>query len=241
MKKQITILNLYSRDMNVYGDIGNVIALKKRLQWRGYEPIVIEYNTGDELPESVDIIVGGGGQDSNQSGIIDDLQSIKPTLQKWADEKVPMLMVCGMYQLFGKIFKTKDGTVLEGIGLLDVETYGGNERLVGNIVTSSDKFGQIVGYENHSGKTYIGDEAKALGEMIQGAGNNGQDNTEGAISSNVIGTYLHGALLPKNPLVADFLINAALKNIGIKNDDNKSLDIDKIAEKARQVAIKRPR
>ena len=241
MKKQIKILNLYSRDMNVYGDIGNVIALKKRLEWHGYDPVVIEYNTGDKLPESVDIVVGGGGQDSNQSSIIDDLHSIKPTLQKWADENVPMLMICGMYQLFGNMFKTKDGHILKGIGVLDVDTYGGNERLVGNIVTHSDKFGDIVGYENHSGKTYLGDNSSSLGEIVQGAGNNGQDNTEGAIYNNVIGTYLHGALLPKNPKIADFLITNAIKNSGEKKVELHTLDIDKIAEQARQVAVKRPR
>ncbi|HEX7483558.1 MAG TPA: glutamine amidotransferase, partial [Candidatus Saccharimonadales bacterium] len=150
-KKQITVLQLYPRDMNIYGDWGNTLVLKRRLEWHGYDANLLAYNPGDTFPKDVDLIVGGGGQDSGQDIIQNDLLKIAPILQKLADDNVPMLMICGLFQLFGKFFKTQDGHVIEGIGLLDIETHAGPERLTGNIITESDQFGEIIGYENHSG------------------------------------------------------------------------------------------
>ena len=235
----ITILQLYPRDMNIYGDHGNLLVLKRRLQWYGYEPIIVEYNVGDSLPKSVDIIVGGGGQDSGQEIIHADLLKIGPQLKKWADEDVPMLMVCGLYQLFGKFFKTSKDKTLEGIGILDVETHGTNERLIGNIVTATDEFGDIIGYENHSGQTFLGENAKAFARTLKGAGNNSKDANEGARYKNVIGTYLHGSILPKNPQLADFLIRTAVtKKYG---DFSTDLIDDLFVDLARGVARERPR
>lgn len=235
----ITILQLYPRDMNIYGDHGNLLVLKRRLQWYGYEPIVIEYNVGDTLPKTVDIVIGGGGQDSGQEIIHADLLKIGPQLKKWADEDVPMLMVCGLYQLFGKFFKTSKEKTLEGIGILDIETYGTNERLIGNIVTATEEFGEIVGYENHSGQTFLGEDVKAFARTLKGAGNNSKDANEGARYKNVIGTYLHGSILPKNPKLADFLIRtAATKRYG---DFSTDLIDDLFVDLARSVALERPR
>ncbi len=237
--KIITILNLYSNDMNIYGDRGNVLCLQRRLEWYGYQPQVIEYNQGDIFPENVDIIIGGGGQDSGQEKIKVDLIKIGPKLKKLADDGVSMLMICGLYQLFGKFFKTSDGEIIEGIGLLDIETYGKSERLIGNIVTQSESFGDIVGYENHSGQTFLGHNVQAFGRVRIGAGNNTSDVSEGARYKNVIGSYLHGSLLPKNPAVADFLIEqAAIRKYGDFNV--KGLD-DSYVGQARKIAIKRPR
>ena len=191
-KKTINLLQLYPRDMNIYGDWGNTLVLKKRLEWHGYTVNLLEYNPGEAFPEDVDLIVGGGGQDSGQSKIGEDLLLIGPKLKALADDNVPMLMVCGLYQQFGHFFKTKDGQIIKGIGLLDVETVAGDERMIGNIVTSSDEFGLIVGYENHSGRTTLSAHATALGRVIRGAGNDGKDETEGARYRNVIGTYMHG-------------------------------------------------
>lgn len=239
MSQPITILQLYPRDMNIYGDYGNLLVLKRRLERYGYEPKIIEYNPGDEFPKSADIVIGGGGQDSGQSKIQDDLLKIGPKLKAMAEADVPMLMVCGLYQLFGKFFKTKDGEIIKGISILDVETYGKSERLIGNIITESPFFGQIVGYENHSGQTYLGSDAKPLGLVVLGAGNNTDDNHEGARYKNVIGTYLHGSILPKNPQLADFLIKQAVtKRYG--EFTRPPLD-DSLAEKARVAAMKRPR
>lgn len=240
MKKQaITILQLYPKDMNIYGDNGNLLVVTKRLEWYGYTPVVIEYNVGDVLPKKVDIIVGGGGQDSGQEIIHADLLKIGPQLQKWANAGVPMLMVCGLYQLFGHFFKTLAGTQLDGIGILDIETYGTNERLIGNIITHSEEFGDIIGYENHSGQTHLGSKAKPLATVIKGAGNNAADGNEGARYKNVIGTYLHGSVLPKNPLLADFLIRTAVsKKYG---EFSPNLIDDLFADTARGIARTRPR
>ncbi len=239
MKKRITILHLYPRDMNIYGDHGNLEVIQRRLEWYGYEPEIITYNQGDALPETADIILGGGGQDSGQGKIHKDLLSIGPRLKEWADTGVPMLMVCGLYQLFGHSFKTLDNVQLEGIGVLDIHTYGTNERLIGNIVTHNEAFGDIVGYENHSGQTFLGDTAEPFAKVIKGAGNNSKDGHEGARYKNVIGTYLHGSLLPKNPAVADYLIKtAALRKYGEFSPD---LIDDMFAELARDIAKERPR
>jgi len=238
-EKQITILQLYPHDMNIYGDWGNVLVLKRRLQWHGYSPHVIEYNVGDIFPDEADIIIGGGGQDAGQDNIQADLLSIGTHLHTQAENDVPMLMICGLYQLFGKFFKTQDGHVIKGIGMLDLETHAGSERLIGNITTSSSQFGDIIGYENHSGQTFLGSGVSPLGRVVKGAGNNGQDDTEGARYRNVIGTYMHGSLLPKNPTVADFLIEKAVtKKYG---DFIPTVIDDRFAEAAREVALKRPR
>lgn len=235
----ITILQLYPRDMNIYGDHGNLQVLVRRLEWYGYQPKVITYNVGDKLPREVDIIIGGGGQDSGQTKIHADLLKIGPVLKKWADGGTPMLMVCGLYQLFGHFFRTLNNVTLDGIGVLDVKTYGTNERLIGNIITNSEVFGDIIGYENHSGQTYLGETAKPFATVIKGAGNNSKDGQEGAVYKNVIGTYLHGALLPKNPAIADFLIKTAVKRkYGAFSDD---LIDDMFADLAREVARERPR
>lgn len=225
--------------MNIYGDWGNTLTLKRRLEWHGYTVTLLEYNPGDTFPTDIDLIIGGGGQDSGQSVIGADLINIGSTLRSLADDDVPMLMVCGLYQQFGHFFKTKDGEIIKGIGLLDIETIGGNERLIGNIVTSSEEFGMIVGYENHSGQTTLGSHAQPLGKIIRGAGNNGRDESEGARYRNVIGTYLHGSLLPKNPLLADWLIEkATTRKFG---EFHANVIEDRFAELARDVAQRRPR
>lgn len=235
----INVLQLYPRDMNIYGDWGNTLVLKRRLEWHGYEVHLLAHNPGDSFPSSVDIIVGGGGQDSGQSKIGEDLIAIGPRLKALADEGVPMLMICGLYQQFGHFFRTHEGEMIKGIGLLDIKTVAGTKRLIGNIVTASDEFGEIVGYENHSGLTTLGEMATPLGKVIRGAGNNGTDGTEGARYRNVIGTYLHGSVLPKNPLIADHLIRCAVeRKYGMFTP--RPID-DSYAESARRVAMKRPR
>lgn len=235
----IIILQLYPRDMNIYGDQGNLQVLIRRLEWYGYTPKVISHNQGDTLPKDVDIVIGGGGQDSGQEKIHADLLKIGPTLKTWADAGVPMLMVCGLYQLFGHFFRTLNNVEIKGIGILDIETFGTNERLIGNIVSSSEKFGDIIGYENHSGQTFLGDGVVPFATVVRGAGNNAKEGHEGAIYKNVIGTYLHGSILPKNPAVADFLIKTAVKRRYQSFSDD--LIDDMFATMAREVARNRPR
>ena len=238
-KGTINLLQLYPKDMNIYGDWGNTLTLKRRLEWHGYDVTLLAYNPGDTFPQNVDLVVGGGGQDSGQTTIGTDLLAIGPRLQQLADDEVPMLLICGLYQQFGHFFKTKDGEIIKGIGLLDIETTAGDERLIGNIVTEDPAFGSIIGYENHSGQTVLGPTAKPFGTVIRGAGNNGHDGTEGARYKHVIGTYLHGSLLPKNPAVADYLIEqAAIRKFG---EFSPVVIDDSVADAARVVAAQRPR
>lgn len=242
MKKyELNILELYPKDMNIYGDSGNVLVLKKRAEKRNISVNILSYNIGDSFPKNVDIVVAGGGQDSGQEKVNKDLLKIKNKLKKLAENYTPMLLICGSYQLFGNYFRTNEGKVLKGIGILNAYTEATNERMVGNIITESVPFGEIIGYENHSGKTTLEGDTLPFGLVKLGAGNNGEDNTEGARYKNVIGTYLHGSLLPKNPRIADFLISEAMAK---KYPDDftklKALD-DSLADKARKVAITRPR
>lgn len=149
-----------------------------------------------------------------------------------------MVMVCGLYQLFGKFFKTSEGLVIQGIGIFDAETHGSPTRMIGNIVLDTP-FGEVIGYENHSGKTFLGTAAKPFGRVIKGAGNNGDDGYEGAVYKNVYGTYLHGSLLPKNPVFADELIRQAAIN---KYGEFTPATLDEaLTDKAREVARSRPR
>lgn len=233
--KVIKLLQLYPSEMNIYGDWGNALTIKKRLEWQGYSVELLEHHPGAVFPKDADIIVGGGGQDSGQDKIRDDLLKIGDDLRKLADSGTPMLMICGMYQLFGRFFQTSEGDRIEGIGIFGAETIAGPKRLIGNIITKSDQFGDIIGYENHSGLTYLDKSQKPLASVVKGAGNDGKDGSEGAIYKNVIGSYLHGSLLPKNPKIADWLIEKAVINkLGEYNP--KPVD-DSTAKQARKTSL----
>ena len=237
---KIKILHLYPKEMNLYGDHGNVLAIKRRCEWRNIDVEVIEHEPDNKIPKDVDIIFGGGGQDSGQGIIEDDLQEIAPKLKDMIEDGVPCLVICGLYQLFGKYFQTSDGKKIMGTSILDIITNAGPERLIGNIVINSYGFGEVVGYENHSGLTSIGPNVNPFGEVILGAGNNGEDKTEGCRYKNCIGTYLHGPILPKNPKLADFFIEKALERKSATGVMLKKLD-DEIEEKAHASAASRPR
>ena len=233
------ILNLYPDEMNIYGDSGNVLTLTRRLQWHGYDSEVIFFHPGDTFPDDVDLVIGGGGQDSGQTKISNDLIRIAPNLKGLADSGVPMLMICGLFQLFGHRFVTENGTEIKGISIFDAETLAKDKRLIGNIVIESD-FGKVIGYENHSGQTYLKNKQKPFGVIIKGEGNNTDDRTEGARINNVFGSYLHGSLLPKNPVFADYLIKTAVEKKFGKKVTLKKLD-ESITHRARESAQARPR
>ncbi|NEG54926.1 type 1 glutamine amidotransferase [Bifidobacterium platyrrhinorum] len=252
MAKTIDVMSLYPKDMNIYGDSGNVLTVTRRLALYGYEPRVTAYNQGDPWPEHIDMVLGGGGQDTGQKKIIDDFFTRADALAALAESGTPMLMICGMYQLFGEYFETVDGTRLDGIGVIPAHTIGRDVRMIGNLVEHSDEFGDVIGYENHSGQTFLraGVGVRPLGRVDQeGRGNNGEDHTEGARVHNVIGTYMHGSLLPKNPAIADFLIRTAAENrygeFGTADQtDAQAAELarlDKVAAEARAVAAGRPR
>ena len=236
---KITLGHLYPKQMNVYGDMVNIITLKYRLDARG---IKVEYRPVDSVAElkiaKPDILVGGGGQDSNQDIVQSDLLKNKTLLNNLADNGVVMLMICGLYQLFGHRFIVSDEHIIEGIGVLDLETKADHTRLIGNVVAESD-WGQLVGFENHSGRTHLGAGVKPLAKVIKGAGNNGATKDEGAVYNNVFGSYLHGPMLAKNPQFADELIKRALQNNG-ESTELITLD-DTIEKQAAVIAAKRPR
>ena len=244
--KTITVTQLYPDQMNIYGDNGNAQILCYRLQQYGYKPVLQAYNSSADREKLIhsDLVVGGGGQDSGQRAILSDLQLIKPDLLSMAADKVPMLMICGLYQLFGHYFQTKDGDKLDGIGLFDMVTIGGNKRLIGNATIESDDFGVLVGYENHSGVTTLGDNQAALGQVVMGYGNDGTGVSEGARRYCVMGTYLHGPVLSKNPVLADWLIQRSLEHrygiTKLRPVDNQSAkrltELDKLIAQARSAA-----
>lgn len=232
-------MSLYPRDMNIYGDRGNVLALVRRARAHGYAPRVVEVNPGDPLPDEVDIVLGGGGQDSGQARVANDLLQRAEQIRALVNDGVPMLMICGMYQLFGHRFLTSSGDELTGIGVLDVSTRGADTRMIGNTVVMSDEFGEIIGYENHSGDTVLGANSRPLGRVTQGFGNNPRDGVEGARTAHVIGSYLHGSLLPKNPAISDYLIRtAATRRYG---SFTPRASLDETTSKARESAKQRPR
>lgn len=234
----VHIVHLYASEMNIYGDNGNVAVLRRRLEWRGIDVAVSRLGVGDQVPSDTHLLVGGGGQDAGQAVITDDLASKGPDLRAAADAGVPMLLICGMYQMAGHYFAPFDAPRLAGVGLLDLHTEAGPTRLIGNIAVDSD-LGPLVGYENHSGLTYLGADARPLGTTAVGQGNNGTDGTEGARRDNVIGTYLHGPVLAKAPSMADHLLSEALAAAGMSRD-LEPLD-DSLAEQAARVARSRPR
>ncbi|WP_228386805.1 type 1 glutamine amidotransferase [Ornithinicoccus halotolerans] len=209
-KGRVHLVHLYPREMSIYGDLGNTRCLAARLRWHGYEPVVHDHHPGAPWPERADLLVGGGGQDSGQIRVQDDLAAHADRLRQLVADGVPMLMICGMYQLFGQAFTTVEGTRLPGLGILDVTARGNAKRMIGPVVLETE-LGDVVGYENHSGSTELGPGQQPFGRVRHGSGNNGNDGTEGARTGNVIGSYLHGPLLPANPALADFLVGAAAR------------------------------
>jgi CobQ-like glutamine amidotransferase family enzyme len=206
--KKLRIAMLYPHVMNIDGDHGILESLTHRAELYGFTAEQILYEPDWEFPLDADIILGGGGQDSGQEKIMDDLTKIAPKLRQLADDGVPMLMICGLYQLFGHYFLTFAGEKIPGIGVFDAYTEAGSTRLIGNIVTEWDGY-QLVGYENHSGLTRLNAGQKPFATVVKGAGNNGKDDTEGARTNNVFGSYLHGPILPKNTRFADELLSLA--------------------------------
>lgn len=241
---KLTIGYLYGDLMNIYGDTGNIIALQKRAQWRGIKVEVVNISLGAKLdhPEGgikPDIYFFGGGQDQAQELVSKDLiKSGKgKVIKKEIDRGVPLLSVCGGYQLLGEYYKPHRGPKLPGIGLFPAYTLASHDRMIGNIVIESI-FGKLVGFENHSGKTNLKKGALPFGMVVKGFGNNGTDKTEGCMYKNAIGCYMHGSLLPKNPKLTDWSIKKALEVKYGKEIKLKPLD-DKLENLASNFAISR--
>jgi len=213
-----TIGWLYADLMNIYGDRGNIVTLLQRARWRGLDARVLELGKGRHAGiADVDVFFFGGGQDREQALVYDDLLETKAVhLAAAVQEGAAVLAVCGGYQLLGHYYETATGDHLPGIGLIDVRTEAGGNRCIGDVVVEADESlglrpSTLVGFENHSGRTFLGDGLRPLGRVLRGSGNNGEDGTEGVVSGGLFGTYLHGSLLPKNPHLADLIIERALR------------------------------
>ena len=208
---KITIGHLYPDLLNLYGDRGNIQCLMTRCQWRGIEAETIPFELEDEIDFSkLDIVLLGGGSDREQMLVCEKLKEIQKDFKAYVENYGVVIAICGGYQLLGNYYKTEQGT-MKGLELVDLYTEQGEGRLIDNIVLQSDLFDMpIVGFENHGGRTFI-KENKPLGKVLYGAGNDGKSGYEGVVYKNVIGTYLHGPLLPKNPQLADWLISHALE------------------------------
>ena len=185
--------------------------MMKRCQWRGIEAETIEFNTGDEIDFcGLDIVLLGGGSDREQAIVCQNLLRIRDQFQEYVEDDGVVIAVCGGYQLLGRYYKTDDG-MIEGLNLVDIYTEQEEGRLIDNIVLQSELADMpVVGFENHGGRTYINDN-KPFGKVLYGSGNDGKSGYEGVVYKNVIGTYLHGPLLPKNPQICDYLIQKALE------------------------------
>lgn len=240
---KLTIGHLYPDLLNLYGDRGNIISIKKRCQWRNIDVEVKQFKLEDNIDFSkLDIVFIGGGSDREQLLVGKRLLSIKKDFQQYIENDGVTLTICGGYQLLGRYYKLQNENIT-ALGILDLYTEAEPGRLIGNVVIETTFLGEkatLVGFENHGGRTYI-NKHTPLGNAVIGNGNNGKDGGEGIIYKNTIGTYLHGPLLPKNPNLTDYIIFKALeKRYGTDKEvfDKMKLD-DKLEYIAHDAAINR--
>ena len=255
---ELTIGWLYPTLMSTYGDRGNVICLQRRCEWRGYKVKVmpLDQNATAADLQTVDLLVGGGAQDRQQEIVMRDLSGAKAeTLREKIDAGTPGIFTCGAPQLLGHYYEPAVGQRIPGLGLFDfVSVHPGPNarRCIGNLViqVTATRLAQeleaivgfppyLIGFENHGGRTKLG-HVEPLGRVVQGLGNNGEDGTEGAFYQNAIATYSHGPILPKNPFLADWLIQTALTQKYQEPIAIAPLD-DTLANQARESMFKRLR
>ncbi|PLR95041.1 type 1 glutamine amidotransferase [Bacillus sp. T33-2] len=209
--KTLTLYHFFPDKLNLYGDRGNITSLAKRCEWRGIHLDIQEIRTTESLTlEGMDLFFIGGGSDREQSMATGELLKIKSQLKDKIDSGVPGLTICGGYQFLGNRYIDSNGKQLHCLGILDFYTVAKQPRLTGNVLIRSELFGEIVGFENHAGRTYH--SYPTLGKVQKGNGNNDDSGQEGLLYKNLIGTYLHGPILPKNPAIADYLIIKAIEN-----------------------------
>jgi len=208
----LRVAHLYPEHLNIYADRGNIAVLEHRCRWRDIPFQVVGVGIGEVLPEA-DLYYIGGGQDRDQALVAGDIARHAAPLAAQVASGSAVLAVCGGYQLLGHYYRGHQGDEMRGIGLVDLVTEAGTSRMIGNIVLDCSLDGgaprRLVGFENHAGRTILGEGVKPLGRVVSGNGNNGRDGGEGVHAGSVIGTYVHGPLLPKNPWLADWLIARA--------------------------------
>ena len=212
VSRDLVLVHLYPDLLRTYGDRGNVLALQRRAEWRGFSVDVVGVTRGDRLPSHCDLILIGGGTDRIQEAVASDLLRRRAELEEATLAGAILLGVCGGYQLLGRSYVVNEGR-MEGLGFLDLETTVEPGRIIGRVVARADLWGrsfELVGFENHGGRTRLGRECQPLARVGRGRGNNGRDRTEGAVRGPVVGTYLHGPVLPSNPAFSDALLERAL-------------------------------
>ncbi len=238
----VRLCHMYPQLMNIYADRGNIAVFRQRLAWRNIDLEITEIGLGDVIePDQHDLYYLGGGQDRDQNLVAKDLVANAAILQAAAHIGAAQLYVCGGIQLAGHSYVTADGTELAGLGILDLTTKAGESRLIGDLVIDATVEGttqRVVGYENHVGRTYLGPSCVPLGRVVSGYGNDGEGRYEGAIFNHVIGTYLHGPLLPKNPWLADLMLGWALEHRYGQDVVLRPLE-DMVEARAHDVAIAR--
>ena len=210
----LRVCHLYPEHLNIYADRGNIAVLRARCEWRGIGFEATGCGPGDPLP-AADLYYVGGGQDRDQLLVADDLVGRAAGLRAAIDGGAWLLAVCGGYQMLGHYYRGHHGDEIRGTGLVDLVTEAGDTRMIGNIAIDCElRPGEpmtVVGFENHAGRTRLGEGVRPLGRVLQGHGNNGRDGAEGVLAGRIVGTYIHGPLLPKNPALADVLIAEALR------------------------------
>ncbi|HEX3011453.1 MAG TPA: glutamine amidotransferase [Syntrophomonadaceae bacterium] len=231
---KFNIAHMYPDLMNLYGDRGNLICLKRRIEWSGHTCSIQTIHLGEELDyKEIDMLFMGGGSDREQILVYRDLLARADKLKEMIDNGLPVLCICGAYQLLGTAYHASDGTVMDGLGFYNFNTIGEKKRLIGNILIESqlgESKVEVVGFENHGGRTFLNDpDLDPFGKVIKGFGNNGADRTEGIKYKNLIGTYLHGPLLPKNPSMADWYIAAMASRKGIEINSPSDNQIENFA------------
>jgi lipid II isoglutaminyl synthase (glutamine-hydrolysing) len=210
----LRVCHLYPEHLNIYADRGNIAVLRARCGWRGIGFDVAGCGLGDALPDA-DLYYVGGGQDRDQLLVAADLAGRAGGLRAAIDGGAWLLAVCGGYQMLGHYYRGHQGDEMRGTGLVDLVTEAGQTRMIGNIAIDCEVVpGEpltVVGFENHAGRTTLGEGVRPLGRVLHGHGNNGRDGGEGVRDGRIVGTYIHGPLLPKNPALADVLIGEALR------------------------------
>ncbi|MFA6664545.1 MAG: glutamine amidotransferase [Lachnospiraceae bacterium] len=212
---ELKICHLYPEVLNLYGDRGNIICMRRRLEWRGIGCSVDLLRIGEKADfTQYDIFFIGGGQDFEQEVLLGDLRDGKDkSLIAAVEDGRTFLTICGGYQMMGHYYETHDGVKCEFLGAVDFCTVGADVRMIDNYcfkLGAESGGSTVVGFENHSGKTYLGAGVNPLGRVIKGNGNNGEDGTEGVRYKNVFGSYSHGPILPKNPQLCDVILESAL-------------------------------
>jgi CobQ-like glutamine amidotransferase family enzyme len=252
-KPKIRVLHLYDQYLNIYADRGNMAVLHERCRWRGLDCKIHGLEPGEQFePDAYDLLYVGGGQDRDQRMIAERMHDdLRDVIHTAVEHDVAVLAVCGGYQLLGSHYLDTGGTRQPGINLLDISTEAGSTRLIGNVAISAQlpAIGPraeletvVVGFENHAGRTVLAADALPLGRVVHGSGNDGVSGYEGCRKGSVVGTYLHGPLLPRNPELADWLLAAALAHAAGEDAVELLTPLDDgLAHRAHAVAMERAR